>query len=101
MSLIAVSTTAQPAVAIDRPVTQLFVPAFLSGSLALNTQRFTDLRPDMDPIARRGGPRASWNLGMKMGLTGLASLIPLGIVWIGCGILLGWILRVARPARPA
>ena len=102
MSLIAVSTTAQPAVAIDRPVTQLFVPAFLSGSLALNTQRFTDLRPDMDPIARRGGPRASWNLGMKMGLTGLASLIPLGTVWIGCGCFLVWILRpVVSRARPS
>jgi hypothetical protein len=101
LSLVAVSTTAQPPVALDRPVTQLFIPSFLDGRFSLNTQRFTDLRPDLDPIARQGGPRASWNLGMKMGLTGHASLIPLGIVWLGSAIALGWLLRSARPARPA
>ena len=90
LTLVAVSTTPQPPASIERPVTQLLVPAFREGRLALNNQRFTDFRADEAAIRRHAEPTASWNVGMKIGLTGLASLIPLGIVWIGCAILLAW-----------
>ena len=76
--------TPQPPASIERPVTELLLPAFREGHLALNTQRFTDFRADENAIRRHADPTASWNLGMKMGLTGLASLIPLGIVWLAC-----------------
>src|SRR5262249_34484874 len=45
LTLIAVSTTPQPPPAYQRPFTQLLVPAFFEGDLALNTQAFTDLLP--------------------------------------------------------
>jgi hypothetical protein len=88
VTLVAVSTTPQPPASFERPVTELMVPAFREGHLALNTQRFADFRADENAIRRHADPSASWNLGMKMGLTGLASLIPLGIAWLGCGIAL-------------
>jgi hypothetical protein len=59
----------------------------------LNTQRFTDYRADEGAIRRHADPTASWNLGMKMGLTGRASLIPLGLVWLACAIGLGRVLK--------
>ena len=95
LTLVAVSTTPQPPASIERPVTQLMIPAFFEGHLALNTQRFTDFRADENAIRRHADPTASWNLGMKMGLTGLASLIPLGLVWLACAIGLVWTLRPA------
>jgi hypothetical protein len=91
LTLVAVSTTPQPPASFERPVTELMVPAFREGHLALNTQRFTDFRADENAIRRHADPSASWNLGMKMGLSGLASLIPLGIAWLGCGIALAWL----------
>ena len=75
------------------------VPAFLEGHLALNTQRFTDFRADENAIWRHADPTVSWNLGMAMGLTGWASLVPLGFVWLACAAGL-WSVP-ARPARPA
>ena len=83
------STTPQPPASFERPVTELMVPAFREGHLALNTQRFTDFRADETAIRRHADPSASWNLGMKMGLTGRASLIPLVLVWLGCAV---WLL---------
>ena len=75
------------------------MPAFRDGRLALNNQRFTDFRADETAIRRHAEPTASWNVGMKIGLKGLASLIPLGLVWLACAIGLAWTLRteVARP----
>jgi hypothetical protein len=93
LALVAVSTTPQPPASIMRPVSELMIPAFLEGHLALNTQRFTDFRADETAIWRHADPTASWNLGMKMGLAGHASLIPLGIVWFACG---AWLFRLAR-----
>ena len=93
LTLIAVSTTPQPPASIMRPVTELMVPAFLEGHLALNNQRFTDVRGDEYAIWRHADPTVSWNLGMPMGLTGRASLVPLGIVWLVCG---AWLVSIAR-----
>jgi hypothetical protein len=83
LSLAAVATMAQPPASIRRPLTELLLPAFRDGDLSLNTQRFTDsgaggLRAHVDP-------KAAWNLGMKMGLTGHASLLPLALVWAAAG----------------
>jgi len=93
LTLVAVSTTPQPPAAIMRPVSELMLPAFLEGHLALNTQRFTDFRADEDAIWRHADPTVSWNLGMAMGLTGRASLLPLAAVWLVCGIWLIWLVR--------
>ncbi len=98
LTLVAVSTTPQPPAAIERPVSELMVPAFLEGHLALNTQRFTDFRADEAAISKHAEPTASWNLGMKMGLRGRASLIPLGLVWLGCAALLIRLIRTTGGA---
>ena len=61
----------------------------------LNRQSFLDLRPSLAPDA----PRAAWNLGQKMGLTGHASLLPLLAIWgVGAG---AWALggRADRAGR--
>jgi hypothetical protein len=97
LTLVAVSTTPQPPGAVERPVTQLLLPAFRDGRLALNTQRFTDLRPADDATRLESRPAVSWNLGMKMGLTGLLSLVPLGIIWLACAGGLVWTLRSSSP----
>jgi len=96
LTLVAVSTTPQPPASVSRPVTELLIPAFLEGHLALNTQRFTDFRADEAAIARHADPSASWNLGMAMGLRGRASLIPLGIAWAACA---GWLLASSPSGR--
>ncbi len=98
LTLMAVSTTPQPPAAIQRPVPELMVPAFLEGRLALNTQRFTDFRADEAAIARHAEPTASWNLGMTMGLRGHASLVPLGLVWLVCAAALLWLIRTTGGA---
>ena len=98
LTLLAVSTTPQPPAAIQRPVSELMMPAFFEGHLALNTQRFTDFRADEDAISRHAEPTASWNLGMKMGLRGRASLVPLGLVWLACATVLLWLIRTTGGA---
>ncbi len=100
LTLVAVSTTPQPPASIMRPVSELMVPAFLEGKLALNTQRFTDFRADEDAIWRHADPTVSWNLGMTMGLTGRASLLPLGLVWLACAACLAWLVRSAGLSGP-
>jgi hypothetical protein len=94
-TLVAVSTTPQPPASISRPVTELMLPAFLEGHLALNNQRFTDFRADEDAIWRHAAPTASWNLGMLIGLTGRASLVPLGAVWLVCALWLMWLAKLS------
>jgi hypothetical protein len=76
LSLIAVSTTPQPPFQYRSPITQLLWPSFWSGNLAL--ERTSVLAPS-DPDA--GGAYGAFNLGQLMGLHGLASLLPLLIVW--------------------
>ena len=84
-SLVAVATTPQPPVWVERPMAELLWPAFRSGDFPIGWQSYLDLRPPpgaMSELERAGVPRASWNLGQLMGLNGLASLLPLAIVWI-------------------
>jgi hypothetical protein len=86
LTLVAVSTTPQPPASIERPVPELLWPAFRAGDLALNTQGFNDFRASEPDIRQHTGNKAGWNLGMKMRLAGLPSLIPLGILWLGSAL---------------
>jgi len=91
-SLIGVSTTAQPpAPDPQHPMRDLLWPAFRDGQLSLNRQSYFDVRPPGEAAGLRdvGVEHAQWNLGEKMGLTGLPSLLPLGallIVTIGLAL---------------
>jgi hypothetical protein len=88
VTLIAVSTMPLPPANIRRPLTELLLPAFRDGDLALNTQSFAAGSVDADFRAHRE-PKVAFNLGMKMGLTGHKTLVPLGIVILACAAGLG------------
>lgn len=98
LSLVAVSTMAQPPASYRHPVTELLWPAFRDGDLALTTQ--TVAHGGTDPGAWRAHtePKAAWNLGMKLGLRGLASLAPLVLAWIACG---AWIIVAGKSREPS
>lgn len=85
LSLVAVSTMAQPPAAIRRPVAELLWPAFRDGDLALSTQTFAHGGTDIGSWRTHTEPKAAWNLGMKIGLSGHASLAPLAVAWLACG----------------
>jgi len=87
ITLIAVTTMPLPPANIRRPVQELMWPAFRDGDLALNTQTMASGGVDANFRAHHE-PRAAFNLGMKMGLHGHASLLPLAFVWIVCGVIL-------------
>ena len=87
VTLVAVSTMPLPPNNIRRPVAELLWPAFRDGDLALNTQTFVSGSANPDFRAHTE-PKAAFNLGMKAGLDGLASLVPLMLAWIGCGAVL-------------
>ncbi len=87
ITLIAVSTMPLPPSDIRRPVAEFMWPAFRDGDLSLNTQTFASGSVDRDFRAHHES-RAAFNLGMKLGLTGHASLVPLAVIWLGCGLVL-------------
>jgi len=95
LSLVAAATMAQPPASFQRPVGELLLPAFRDGDLSLNTQRFTDSGASA-PRAHVD-PKAAWNLGMKAGLDGHASLIPLAIVWLAA---IAFVRRAALSGPP-
>jgi hypothetical protein len=85
IALMAVSTTSQLAMQDSCPLIHSTWPAFWSGHLAMN-------RDSMLTSAEAGGGYGAFNLGMLLGLRGLASLIPLISVWaaaiaVGVGII--------------
>jgi hypothetical protein len=88
---------AQPPAVFRRPVAELLWPAFRDGDLALSTQTFAHGGTDISSWRTHTEPKAAWNLGMKMGLSGHASLAPLAVVWMACG---AW-LTVAMGRRRA
>ncbi len=94
VTLVAVSTMPLPPANIRRPVTDFLLPAFLDGDLSLNSQTMVSGSVDTDFRAHHE-PKAAFNLGMKMGLDGHASLVPLALVWIACGV----VLTTARRSR--
>jgi hypothetical protein len=98
ISLVAVSTMAQPPAIYTDPVAQLLWPAFRDGDLALTTQTFAHGSTDVGAWRTHTEPKAAWNLGMKMGLSGHASLAPLAIAWMACA---AWLTAAMRHRRPA
>ncbi|HMB78787.1 MAG TPA: hypothetical protein VKI43_01920, partial [Vicinamibacterales bacterium] len=82
VTLVAVSTTPQPPASFKAPVRELLWPAFRDGDLSLNPQTFVHNSVDVEHMRGGGGdPHAAWNLGEIAGLHGLASLLPLAIIW--------------------
>ena len=76
-TLMAVATTPQPEFSSRYPVFEVFMPSFWTGHLAL--EQSSMLAPS-DPGTDE--PHGAFNLGQLAGLKGLASLLPLVIVWI-------------------
>lgn len=74
------------------PFTEWILPEFFAGRLAGNTQSIDSLWPV------EGGPAAAWNLGQLLGLSGLASLLPLALAILGGSV---WLLRPPAAGRPA
>jgi MFS family permease len=87
VTLVAVSTMPLPPANIRRPVTEFLLPAFVAGDLSLNTQTMVAGTVDAD-FRGHHEPKAAFNLGMKLGLDGHASLVPLALVWLACGVFL-------------
>jgi hypothetical protein len=75
VAMMLVGTAVKPEVPLDvrRPFADFLLPKFLHGNLARNTQS----------IDSAGGTneRQAWNLGHKLGLDGLWTLLPLG-AWV-------------------
>lgn len=70
-----------------KPYRTVVWPNFRAGRLAISTQSI-DMRGNPDK-----GPRQAWNLGMKAGLDGHASLVPLYLWWLLCAT---WLVRALR-----
>ena len=85
---------------IRRPVAEFMWPAFRDGDLSLNTQTFVSYGVNLD-FRGHHEPRAAFNLGMKLGLSGHASLVPLALVWLGCGFVLISSARGSTRTAPA
>jgi len=91
------ATAVRPEVDIrwNRPYEEFVWPSFRSGLVSVSTQSI-----DMDANLP-GGPRAAWNLGMKLGLDGHASLVPLYAWILACAAWLAIALRRAVPVTPS
>jgi hypothetical protein len=100
VTLVAVSTMPLPPANIRRPVADFLWPAFRDADLALNTQTFVSGGVADAGFRSHSEPKAAFNLGMKIGLNGHASLVPLIIVWAGCTAAL-WGSRRKKPPVPA
>jgi MFS family permease len=95
VTVVAVSTMPLPPANIPRPMAEFLWPAFRDGDLALNTQTMASGGVNLD-FRGHHEPRAAFNLGMKIGLQGHASLVPLAVVWLSCGLWLSADLRERR-----
>jgi hypothetical protein len=91
-SLVAVATTPQPPggeAAPRDPMREHLWPHFVAGDFPIGYQSVLERDAPGEPMSelvRRGTPRASWNIGEKLGLRGHSELIPLLLVWIGAAI---------------
>ncbi|MBL4633643.1 MAG: hypothetical protein JKY56_07215 [Kofleriaceae bacterium] len=78
---------------IKEPFAKYLTPHFYAGELSLNAQGIDMVAPP------RGKPKPrAWNLGHKLGLTGLTSLLPLLLAF---AVFLGWIALWIRRSRTA
>ena len=87
LSLVAVSTTAQPPDYLDDATSELLWPAFRDGNLSLNTLAVHPdtkiMRPEQ--VTDRSD-RDAFNLGERIGLSGHVSLVPLLALWAGAAV---------------
>jgi len=84
-TLVAVATTPQPPIQYQHPMRELLWPAFKSGDFPIGWQSVLEKdapRVPLSELEENGVPRASWNLGQLVGLTGHASLVPLYLIWL-------------------
>jgi hypothetical protein len=96
LTLVAVSTTAQPPDTYLRPVTELLWPNFVKGQLAINFQSYVERLPRDE----RDRSSHAWNVGEKLGLRGLTSLMPLAAAWCTTGLIWWtWRRSAAKRAR--
>jgi 4-amino-4-deoxy-L-arabinose transferase-like glycosyltransferase len=88
VALMAVSTTSQLSMQDPCPIVHSTWPAFWSGHFAIN-------RDSMLTVGEVGtsGKYGAFNVGQLLGLHGLASLIPLFVMWAVAGLL--W-MRIRR-----
>jgi hypothetical protein len=96
LSLVAVSTTAQPPDFYKSPVTELLWPSFRDGRFPVTAFEAgsggASLRPVQDE--KDDGP---WNFGEKVGLAGHASIAPVFLFWLAAAI--GWWLAGRNAAQ--
>jgi hypothetical protein len=86
LTLIGVSVTAQPPITYDRPMAQLWWPAFKDGDLSVGHQSFDTFGWNPELVRNHREAHRAWNVGELIGLRGLASLLPLGVIWAGAGL---------------
>ncbi len=83
LALMAVSTTSQLSMQDSCPIVHSVWPSFWAGKMALNRESMLTVAE-----AGLGGQYGAFNLGQLIGLHGLASLIPLLVVWGTAAV--GW-----------
>ena len=81
LTLIGVSVTPQPPIVYDRPLVQLWWPAFGDGDLSVNHTSFDMAGWNPDLVRHHPEAHQAWNVGELMGLQGRASLVPLLAAW--------------------
>jgi hypothetical protein len=93
MFLMLAGTAVQPEVPESeaRPFAGYVLPRFLDGRLGENTQSIDNRFEDY------GADEEAWNLGDQLGLTGKATLVPLGIVVAGAAL---WLIVLLRGGEP-
>jgi len=89
LAFMAVSTIVMLPEDISSPITQVVIPAFLSGDVASNRQSFLQYGT-ANPAQ---GLLGAWNVGQVLGLPALMSLLPLVVVWL---VLLPFLLQATR-----
>ena len=80
VAIMAVATSSQLSMQDSCPFVHTVWPDFWSGRMATNTD-------SMLTATEAAGEHGAFNLGQMLGLHGLASLIPLSVVWIAFGLM--------------
>jgi hypothetical protein len=92
IALMVVSTSSQLSMQDSCPLVHSVWPAFWSGQMARNRESMLTVAE-----AQASPGHGAFNLGQLLGLHGLASLIPLFVMW-GVAALLWWRMQRAQPS---
>jgi hypothetical protein len=103
VTLMAVSVKPEPPEYLAPPVSEFLWPAFRDGDLSVNYQSMLDNGIPDWPQRFRGRVHVhqAFNLGEKLGLTGLTSLLPLAGAWAAAAIYLAFARRRDRSSGAA